>query len=486
MTRTVQASPETEKSGRQSPLRAALFLVIVVTAAAVLRFAHLAADPPNWLSASAGIHTDEGMYAADARCMAVFGHWAPGDFHGAIIAPVLYGLQLAAFRLFGPDLVVARTVSAIFGLLTVFALWGAVNRAYGRREAAIAALLLAFSAPFVLYNRLALMETPLAFFLTAAFACVAPGGAETKPRLARLIAGGMLFALAVAVKALAWLVLPAYLVGATRVSRRAAVVSLLAVVVAFGAYWLVVCAPYADTLHRMNAYYLQHQYVPHSASGMIANLKRAIGFGTGDGVLPSLAVQSNIVFAAAVVSIPWMLRNRLPAAGALALWLLVPLAAWSLSSYSPTRYFVIVAPALAAIAAIGIGALPKRFGLGIVLIALGVNLAMIATSVFAPRYTVIEGTRNLERIVSPTGIVAGQFAPMLTFGSSLRPLYVQPGLANDDHPVERSGAKAVLVTRSPYWTGWWKSRYPDLIVPNRLVGVIEVAGRYQIDVYRVR
>ena len=54
----------------------------------------------------------------------------------------------------------------------------------------------------------------------------------------------------------------------------------------------------------------------------------------------------------------------------------------------------------------------------------------------------------------------GEFAPALCLDTSIRAAPVQPGLSNDDRPVERLRADYVAVTRAPIWEHWWQSRYP--------------------------
>ena len=55
----------------------------------------------------------------------------------------------------------------------------------------------------------------------------------------------------------------------------------------------------------------------------------------------------------------------------------------------------------------------------------------------------------------------GEFAPALCLDTNIRAAPVQPGLSNDDRPVERLHATYVCITRASVWEHWWQSRYPD-------------------------
>ena len=88
----------------------------------------------------------------------------------------------------------------------------------------------------------------------------------------------------------------------------------------------------------------------------------------------------------------------------------------------------------------------------------------------------------------PGSVVIGEFAPALCLDTPFAAAPVQPGLSNDDHPVERLHAAAVVVTRTADWQQWWSARYPGLIQPSHQIATFTLGGprRYVEDVYAVK
>ncbi|MDR3708636.1 MAG: glycosyltransferase family 39 protein [Capsulimonadaceae bacterium] len=474
--RDAPSAQSTAFAGVQRIAAVAVLMMLVA-----IRTIGLGADPPSWLSWSAGLYTDEGMYAGDARSMALFGHWMRGDFHGAIVTPVLYILQLGVFRMCGAGLVQARAISVVAGLATVALLWLGMRRAYGERAAWIGALLLGIATPFVLYNRLALMETPVVCCLAAAFACLAIRGAGG--RLVWVFAAGLLLALAVAIKPLALLILPAFAVyaGAGRTKDLGVLAGGLAVF--GGAYWIVAVAPHVAALVRMNGYYAHHQYLPHSAAGVARNIKRALWTGRQDGLLRTMLSLWPMGTALGGLGIVSACKRRQPADLLLLCWLLVPAGFWVVTSYTPSRYYVLIMPALAGLAGVRL-ARASRLQMAILLtVAVLIDGVTLGTNLARPIYGERTAARALSGVVEPGSVIAGQFAPQLAWGTTLEAVYVQPGLANDDRPVERSRASYVLVTDSAYWNRYWDHAYPGLRDPVNRIGHVLIAGKYDEVLY---
>ena len=83
----------------------------------------------------------------------------------------------------------------------------------------------------------------------------------------------------------------------------------------------------------------------------------------------------------------------------------------------------------------------------------------------------------------------GDFAPALCLDTPFVATTVQPGLANDDRPVERLKATHVVVVRNArYWQDWWQARYPEIVRPSRRVATFAFGGsrHYVVDVYAVK
>ena len=129
----------------------------------------LASDAYPRLSWSSALLTDEGFYIHNARNVALFGQLRTDDFNNALIMPLLHLVQVGVFHIFGVGAVQARLISVVCSLLTLGLFFAALRRAFGVRTAWLGLVLLGLEPAFVLYNRLALMDTPACLPLVAAF-----------------------------------------------------------------------------------------------------------------------------------------------------------------------------------------------------------------------------------------------------------------------------------------------------------------------------
>ena len=96
--------------------------------------------------------------------------------------------------------------------------------------------------------------------------------------------------------------------------------------------------------------------------------------------------------------------------------------------------------------------------------------------------------QELSRLLPPGSIVIGEFAPALCLDTPFAAAPVQPGLSNDERPVERLKATHVAVTRAAIWRDWWWTRYPNIIQPSHRVATFELGGarHCEVDVYAVK
>ena len=137
-----------------------------------LHFAHLTADFPHdspWNDWSK--YTDEGWYGDGAIRHFVLGHWfLRGDFNPAVAMPVWPLAEALVFRFAGVSLGPARALAVgAFGV-TLLALYGLLRRysalvggEEGSQLAAPLAVLFACASPFFFaFDRLAILEPPLA------------------------------------------------------------------------------------------------------------------------------------------------------------------------------------------------------------------------------------------------------------------------------------------------------------------------------------
>jgi 4-amino-4-deoxy-L-arabinose transferase-like glycosyltransferase len=457
----------------------------------------LSADPPSWLDWSSGLLTDEGFYTLDARHEALFGHSAPGDFHDRLLSPLLSLLQQGVFEVWGAGLIQARMVSVVFGLLTIVVFWQSLRLAYDERTALIGALLLGLAPPFTFFNRLGLQETPTVFWLVLAFALwSAWRGHRSRSREWSLAAGGAL-AVALVFKMTALLALPAFAAAAAYAERLCAgdaqtphgyKKQSVALLLGFGAglllYGVLWYAPHHAALTRMTAYYRERQVMPHAWHSVLLNIRR--GFADpARGVLPYLLKTMPVLSLLALLSLR---RRRWGAADILlVVWLLGGLAFCLLSSYAPDRYDVLFLPPLAGLAARGLAGLRRSWAIAAAVLFVVTSGYWYARAWETRTYAERDASRALGALLPHGAVVIGEMAPALCLGTPYAAAPVQPGLSNDDHPVERLHATTVVVTRAPVWMDWWHTHYPSIAHPSHQIATLRLSGPRQtiVDVYSV-
>lgn len=461
------------------------FAIASVLALVAVRAAALGADPPPWLSWSSGIGTDEGFYTLDARHLVLFGTWARGSFHDRLLSPLLSVMQQAAFGAFGPSLMTARALDVLLGLLTLALMWLGLRAAFDTRAANAGALLLGFAPPFVLYNRLALQETPAAFWLAASFALWAVGTQARSRRL--LMLAGVAAGLAFLCKSLAMVFFPALLWAAWRGGRRGRLVmlGLGAVMLGWGLLWQ---APHHAELARMSAYYRTHQFAPHSAHSLWLNMRRA---GVGDragvlrGVLPYLLLFLPVPCVLAL-SRARGFAQQTAAEQVLWLWLAGGVLFCALSSYAPDRYYVLFLPPLCALAGLALASLALAPRRALAAAAFFVSAAWLGIAWHGRTWTARANAHTLARLLPARSVVVGDMAPAVCLGTTLDAAPVQFGLSNDTRPVETLNADYLAITRAPVYTRWWQARYPSLVQPARRLVSLPVGTRWIVDIYKAK
>ena len=486
---------------------------LLLLACLLVRLVALDADPPPWLSWSTGLYTDEGFYTLDARHEALFGTLAPGDFHDRLLSPFLSLLQRGVYSLFGAGLVQARLMSVGFGLLTVGVFWLGLRRTWGVRAADMGALFLGLAPPFALYNRLALQETPTVFWLVLAFTLWAYG--VRRPAL--YVLAGISVAVAMVFKGLALIAVPALLGGEepgpekpgysgmevalrlripqprrgfhSTVDRpfKAGALRATGLLLGLALYAFVWYGPHHAELARMAAYYRVHQIQPHSCHSLGLNVRRAF-VGGERGVFPYLLVMLPVPCGLAGWGL-WHWRQLSAAGRFLALWLACGLLFCLLSSYAPSRYYVLFLPTLAGLATCGILRLRPRVQAAAIAAFLLTSVAWYGMAWAGRSYAGRDAGRELSRTLPPRSVVIGDFAPALCLDTPFAAAPVQPGLSNDDRPVERLEATHIVVVRNaPDWQKWWRMRYPSILQPSHQVAAFSLGGtrHYLVDVYAVK
>jgi 4-amino-4-deoxy-L-arabinose transferase-like glycosyltransferase len=132
-----------------------------------LHFPHLLADFPNhspWMDYAK--YTDEGWYGNAAIRYTLTAHWyLHGDFNPAVVLPVWPLLLAGVFHFTGVSLAADRSLALVFFGLDLLLAY-CVVRSQAERWAALLAVTLLATSPFLwAFSRLAILESPLIFFL---------------------------------------------------------------------------------------------------------------------------------------------------------------------------------------------------------------------------------------------------------------------------------------------------------------------------------
>ena len=190
----------------------------------LLRTVALDSDPYARLSWSSGLLTDEGYYIHNARNLVLFGTERTDEFNNMLIMPTLHFVQVAVFRQWGPGVVSARMISVVCSLFAILVLYAAARRAFGAKVAGFAALFVGLDHTNLLYNRMALMDTPGEMLLVfALYAWVRGMPIRRDGAVSRgwLVACGALLAFAFVTRGLAGIAIPAAALAVWLTSRHA-------------------------------------------------------------------------------------------------------------------------------------------------------------------------------------------------------------------------------------------------------------------------
>lgn len=331
----------------------------------------IALDADTWPDLAtrrdSGIWTDEGFYTYNARNAVLFGKAELDEFNNRNLSPVLDAVQRRVFARFGVGLVPARAISVVCALLALAFFYDALRRVWGWRVAVTSVILLGGEVAFILYSRLALMEPPSVLLLCVAF------WALTRNRAPGWAVGGALAAGAIAFKTTFLLFLPLpILVWAWRwrVEKDEAAAhplffytagALLGAIV-YLHFWGL---PREAEIWRMNNYYRTRQVQPRSP-GEVATLAHRALLGYREGLLQRLETRTPVLTTLALtglLALPWRRRRGKPSLRSartarmdmhrlLWLWTAAGFLMLSLSRYAPTRYYLVVYPALAGLAAL--------------------------------------------------------------------------------------------------------------------------------------
>jgi len=387
--------------GRKMLLRIAAVTAVALTIA--LRLVALDSDIYARLSWSAALLTDEGFYIHNARNVVLFGHARTDGFNNDLIMPALHYVQVAVFSLFGVGAIQARLISVVLSLLMLLVFFAALRRVFGLPVAAVGTLFLGLDHVNLLYNRMALMDTPAAFLMVCAFYAFVRA-LRSPPAGSRLWLAvcGLMLGLTFATRGLAAFLLPIPFLVYTGLKPRAKTQSppkraepfsrvpppwfaryarreedrwwagglaslalgLAVVLIAYAVLWYF---PHRAEIAPANRYYTGPLFAPHSFSQAGRNLMHGL-FGDERGMTPYLFRHTPVLFLLALAGLlAWGLEGRKrriepvrrAAMWFLGLWLLAGWAVMVVVSYAPSRYYVLFYPALAGVAALALVSLPE-------------------------------------------------------------------------------------------------------------------------------
>ena len=351
----------------------------------MLRVVALRSDPFRQLDWSAGLMTDEGFNIHNARNLILFGHVRTDEYNNMLMSPLFHFAQVPIFKMFGVGAVQARLISVICSLLTLLLLWMALRRVFDSRIAFTAVALLGLDHTNLLYNRMALMDTPAALLAVMAFYAFARGATVERRAVSQnqkwpwFAVCGCLIALTVTVRIVSvyLLLVPFVALGPQLLRSRNAesasslrswrrtssseLISLslgtLAVLLLYFLFWYW---PHYAELSAMSHYYRARQ-IPNSLLRLSMNVYDSL-LGSTRALADYLFRHSPIMFTLALLGL--LVRRKTRAHSVeiyLVGWLLLGLGLLAVSSYSPSRYYVTTYPALAALAAISLWRLPELY-----------------------------------------------------------------------------------------------------------------------------
>ena len=419
------AAPESHTALSRLITPCAGILLVLLAAAG---FLHLGADFPNhsrWIDDAAKF-TDEGWYASGALNHHLTGHWLrPGDFNPMVTIPVWSILLAAVFHFTGISLPLARGIAFLFTLGAVAVAGRLISRDHPRL-APILMLLLLSSPILYAFSRIAILEPPLLFFLSAA---ALAAFSRSRPSNLRLILCGILFVLAMLTKSSAVFAAPAilYLLWFQHRTDRRELLRVLAVPLAtvatiYGAYWLL-----AVRTHPADVRVLYGQNAPYLG---LKSIEKAVRI-----VYRSFTWVDQVLFPLAVAAVLLSLMRRFRT-----LWR-DPLFGFSVVAYAGysgfllvhfdagPRYFAILVLPVTLIVLLFLDNLRKNVPraavavTALVAIALTLNVVSIVRTILHPTYTLRDADlavrnqidRDLVADPSATPLVLGHGAMESTF-----------------------------------------------------------------------
>jgi tetratricopeptide (TPR) repeat protein len=339
-------------------------IAVVLAAGFALRIAWPLADPEPRFSWSNGVYTDPPTMVHAARSAVLLGSWTADGSRDLWIYPLMNGLTWLFYLPFGPGRLPTVVLAALLGTATVGALAWGLWRAAGPRVAELGAILGALNPWLVFYSRVPVAENVVALLL--ALSCVAALGRARRSWIAAGALGvaATLFGKYHAVGFLPGLVLFAVLRGR---SLRAALPVFVGGTAVFAAWLVAIFLPHSREIlgHVERQSTGLHGTLPFLVSPQ-DGLREILNTLRRSWMFYRMPVEGTLAaFFAIWVAGNGAARRRAVADGSAlwAFWFLSVWAYYSLLPYKAPRYFVILAPAIVALAAAALGRLSTTDGI---------------------------------------------------------------------------------------------------------------------------
>jgi 4-amino-4-deoxy-L-arabinose transferase-like glycosyltransferase len=410
----------------------------------VVRFVHLDADFPPGLTTSRALYTDEGLYSANAVNVAAGRPWyIPGELNAMINLPVVPVLQAGVFRLFGHSLIVARSLVAAMSLVLIGAAFMLTVRHSPPLSAGLVAVTLSLDFFLFSYSRLAILDVIMTAVVTLTFVTASC----LRARNIALAAGfaGALLGVAALTKTTALCALPplAYFCSAgvpdTRHQRRIAGLVLGSCAVILVGYNALAWYAYPGD------YVYFHRIAEVRLAAGPLDLARNVALAVFNTVRvdPWVAVMALGSTVAVAKSSAAFRANVLVRTSAIWVWAFLVML--SITSYQPSRYFVVVLVPLVILFAVAmvqvLDLFPTRRSaatISTVLVGclLTYNTVRIANYLRQPIYSFARMTREVGEIVNGAsasrrpGVLLGTMAPSVSLESDVTA--ISPEYATED------------------------------------------------------
>jgi 4-amino-4-deoxy-L-arabinose transferase-like glycosyltransferase len=139
-----------------------LFLLILFS---IVRFAYLAADPPWNLSYSAGIWTDGAHNVHAARNKILFGEWQIDAWNPTIHSPLWTYLEYVILSVIGVGFWQMNILPILLSIFSIVLFYLSFKEYFGFKYGLVILLLMGTNYMLIMFNRLALFENLMFFFM---------------------------------------------------------------------------------------------------------------------------------------------------------------------------------------------------------------------------------------------------------------------------------------------------------------------------------